>query len=526
MKQFRQFLSLVLTLLICLLPLQALAENAPDDTTYNTLTVTLSNLTVDAPSLPIGVLPLSLSVSLGIDGTTLDTLRALFSLSADFDGEDLIDVIGALEDNQLKLHISEMSQDISVPMNQALETLLSEIFLFGEPLSEAPIEFMEAFGALLAEIDALLSSQLLAEPSETPSHYYYSEDDWRSFYTEYPARMRAVPAGEEEITFEGKTYTARKYTYRVDRLTEEEYSEYREGLAITSEAERIATVATAGLEDAVTRMIDIGYEMWEKKYSSASSDKSYAADASYNEVTYSEEGTFYLIDEVMGTLENSVKTIHYPDGEDSEDYVQNVEFISYMTDSKMVSETVSTGSDGSTREVSSVTVGEDGTFTVIETLQQTGSIDYGSYALTYSSDTSTTEIISEDSMTLDSEETIFYSYSSGGTVETESQTTKTHMQTEYLSDTLAEIRVSMNTAALSGGAENHSNISADFTMERGTLPEGTLLRVSGKPFNPLDASEEERNAYDKELSQLLIDIISSIIPPIETPSSVGGALLG
>ncbi len=526
MKQFRQFLSLVLALLICLLPLQASAENVSDDITYNTLTITLNDFTINDPSLPINTLPLSLSASLGMDGTTLDTLRALISLSADLDGEDLIDVSGALEDNQLKLHISGISQDISIPMNQALEALLSNVFLFGEPLSEAPVEFMEAFGDLLAEINALLGNQLLAEPAETPSHYYYSEDDWRSFYTEYPARMRAVPAGEEEITFEGKTYTARKYTYRVDRLTEEEYIEYREGLAITSEAERASTAATAGLDDAVTRMIDIGYEMWEKKHLSASSDESSAADASYNEVTYSEEGTFYLIDEVMGTLETSVKTIHYPVGESSEAYVQNVEFISYMTDSKMVSETVSTGSGGSTRESSSVTIGEDGTFTVIETLQQTGSMDYGSYAITYGAGTTTTEIISENSMTLDSEETISYSYSSGGTVETESQTTKAHMQAEYLSDTMAEIRIATNTAIVSGGTESHSDISADFTMERGTLPEGTLLRVSGKPFNPLDASKEELTAYEKELSQLLIKLISSLIPPIETPSSVGGALLG
>ncbi len=523
MTRLRRIFSLMLVLLLCLEPLHASAQSAAVDTDqYNMITFTSNSITIDDPSLPIDNLPLSLSLTFGTDGTTFDTLRTLISMSVGFDGENLIDAAAALENNEVKLHIAGMSQDIAIPMNQALESLLSNTFLGGEPLSEAPIEFMEAFGELLTEINSLLAQGPFAQASETPSHYLYSEDDWRSFFVEYPARMRAVPAGEEEITFEGNTYTARKYTYHIDRLSFDEYQQYRDGLIITNEEYRASTAATAGLEAALEKMYEIGAEMQTEK--NASEDSAYASeDTAYAEPVYSEDGTFYLIDEVMGTLETGTRTIHYSDGTE---YVENIEFISYMTDSQLLMETVSTTSTGSTRDSSSVTAGEDGTFTIVSTSQAVQTMNYGEYSFTYRTDSTATEAISNDSITMSMEGITSYTYSADNVTETDSEIVRMDMQMNVVSDTQAELSTSMSTVYLSGGEESASNFAMDFTIEMGMLSEGTLLRVSGKPFNPLDASDEELTAYGEELSELLINIITSLIPAIETPSSVGGALLG
>ncbi len=527
MKQIRFILALLLALSLCLTSVCALAES--DTPEYNLVTITLDSFTMSEPSLYSGTLPLDVKLTIGEDGHSLDTLRALVALDIGFDGEHLITLEFALEENAFKLHLDGISQDISIPMNQALEELLSEIFLGGEPLSEAPPEFMEAFGDLLTEIDTFASAPTLRADEETPEYYIYSEADWRSFFVEYPSKMRAVPAGEEEIVFEGKTYTARKYTYHIDHLSYNEYEEYRSGLLMTNEEYRASEAYTAGLQEAIDRMVGIGLQYsLDRQLERQTADNGGTAIAEmeydpYEGYFFSEEGTFYLIDEVMGTLESGTRTMHYPDGTE---YAENVEFMSYLTDTQLVMETISTAPTGSTRETNSVTLGEDGTTTVVSTVESSETSSYEDFSYSMSSSVKNTEVIGETGSVEDQEETYTITYTADGVTDTQTERTATHTEVEYLSDSQAKMSISTVFSSAYGGATNESLFSADLTIDLGVMPEGTLLRISGKPFNPLNATEAELDAFAKELEQWLMNIVYSIIPPIETPSSVGGALLG
>lgn len=517
-------LSFILALLLALMtPACARAESSAPD--YNLITVTFDSLTVNQPSLYSGTLPLDIKMTVGADGKTFDTLRALAAMDIGFDGEQLITLEAAIEENAVKLHLSGMSQDISIPMNQALEELLSSAFLHGEPLSEAPVEFMEAVGDFLNEINTLASGEMLMKRTVAPKYHVYSEEDWRSFFVEYPAKMRAIPAGEEEIVFEGKTYTARKYTYHVDHLTYEEYEEYREGLLMTNEEYRSSEAATAGLEEVISRMTEIGDQYYLDRPAADNGNTAVVEKESdpYEGYFFSEEGTFYLIDEVMGTLETGSHTIHYPDGTD---YVENIEFMSYLTDTQLVMETVSTASTGSTREVNSVTLGEDGIDTVITTIESSMVSDYADFSYTVNSFIQNTEVISDTGSVTDEEESYTVIYTADGATDTQTERTVTHSEVEYLSDSQAKMSISTTFSSTYAGETSESLFSADLTVDLGTMPEGTLLRISGKPFNPLSATEEELEAFAAELEQLLTNIVYFFLPPIETPSSVGGALLG
>lgn len=516
MTRVTRFLALLMTLLLAL-PCAALAEAQTAEPDYNQITFTLNGFTIDEPSFFSGTLPVALTASIGMDGDTLDTLRAFAELDADFDGEDLLYLCAAVENSEIKLHLDGMEPDISIPMNQALEYVLSEAFLYGEPLSEAPAEFFEAFGDLLDEVNALISDGIFGQLTETPSHYHYSEEDWRSFFVEYPSKMRAMAAGEEEITFEGKTYTARKYTYRIDRLTAAEYDEYREGLIITNEEYRLSKIVAAGIEDAMNRMYEIGYAM---KYP----EEAAAADAPEdNSYRYSEEGTFYMIDEIMGTLETGTKTVHYPDGTE---YVESIEQMSYMTDTQLVIEDVSTTEYGTSRESTAVTIGEDGSFTIVTSAQATEVYDYDSYSYTYVTDVAVTEVISDEQMVTDEVSTTTVTVSADGMTDSQTQTSTDHFEASYLSETAADLSFSTALSTVYGGETTESHYAMDCTVEIGTMSDDMLLRVSGKPLNPIEASEDDATAYAEALYQWLMNIVNSVIPAIETPAGIGGALLG
>ena len=72
----------------------------------------------------------------------------------------------------------------------------------------------------------------------------------------------------------------------------------------------------------------------------------------------------------------------------------------------------------------------------------------------------------------------------------------------------------------------HLSLCADLDLLLSTLPEGTLLPVSGEAIDLFEADEETLDALLTDLEALFMQAVGALIPAPETPSSVGGALLG
>lgn len=519
----RRALLLLLSLLICSLPLSALAEgNLPSAEHLNMTTVAVTDIRYDAGGGETE-LPMSVEFSIGMDPAARRAM-ALLNLAT---GESPLTFMGSIESEEIRARISGVEQGIAMPLEQAEDELIKLTLLMGMEYED----IREETRAALDEYLTLLEESMLvpAEVVESGNlvDAMYPADAWREEYEKYPSLLNAVPAGEEEITLFGTVYTAKKYTYSMERATEEEYNAFYEAY----DAHYYG--AAGELDQAYSRLMELVIEdytalmetsdIWTDDGSiekSESGSLSEWDEAEQYEYFYSMEGVIWLVDEVMGTVEQCTATTHAPDG----DYVEEYYYADQLTDNAMRYETTNTGADpygGASSYTDSMTVQSDETGRIlIEGATLTG-VDYPDDPdYSYATNLSWRGEMTEDRLLLTVNETTSGSLSSQQVM---SMTADFALGQEEETGLINRFSgpFTLNADMLGESFSLSMNIDALLS----TLPAGTLLPMSGETINPFDADEETLSQLMTDLEALLMQTFASFIPAPETPSGVGGALL-
>jgi len=505
-----------LLLVLCLSAGGALAEGiftSEEDAPYTMFTLTLENISGDALDAFLSA-PLTARMGFGAEA---DPVRGFIMFGLGTGEENALSAFCALEDDTVKLYVDGLGQDIAFSVGEMIDSLVAELLPEGMTLQEASPEFQQALADVLNACSAEFSAVFAEDMIET-AHYYGmpTEDAWRSYWVSYPALMHAVPAGEEEITLFGEKYVAKKYTYDNQSMTYEEMEEYR--AALESWKDSSSEALSAEFDEALARLEKETLKLLDEQYSTLVTTEDMTA--SY---TYSDQGTFYMVEEVLGILESGSYTMNM--GEEYGTLTSVVNSACKHSGGDFRMEHVESTSDGQAAQIIlRMTEHEDGT---IETLEE----ENASYTFTnasgeangtYEAGTKTTRLVKGDSMVVDTIETVSQKVLSDASYNY-STSSQHHMELTMESDTRGTGVVTMT--------ETSDGISTDIAsgnliIEAGYLPEGELLRLSGQPFNPFTATEEEQTALMEQVEKLLLDFFNSLVPAPEPAPGVGGALLG
>lgn len=519
----RSLISLTCALLLCLTPLCASAEA---EAGAAMLTVTLENMrgTADGEEF---TLPMTVQLSAGAD---LDALRAFLMLGLDGEETDAAAMV-SVEDGEVRAALTGMETGLVMPFEDAAKEFISQFLLggmaydtVGEELQQAAADYLRLY------VDSLTETGENAV-SGNPLDAFYPAGAWAEEHEAYPALLNAVPAGEEEITLFGQTCTARKYTYSLTRTTAEEYdafmSAYREYYSETDK-----------LDEAYMRLEDLLYEEWEA-YGSES-PAAWADNGSLSEreggslsewddretyeVFYSLQGTIWQVDEMMGTLDECILTVHYPDGDATEKSV----YSDMHTGSCVRIESSSESLDeawpdwrSTSADSTAVTLTENGAIIVdLQTLTSEEEEDYSA-----SSRTKTHMEFTDTRLVLDAD------YFCGGSLydglpESSSIRADLAFTHDAVSDRWGTVSGPVSVQVSGSTPDSTANISADLSVRLSPFPFGELLPAPEKSINPLDADDAEAEAFIEELQTALIRLAGAFITGPQTPPSVGGALIG
>lgn len=525
-------LSFLLAFLLLMTPAFALAEQtpaaAPAESYMMTLTIDSIAGTLDGQS---GELPLTIRISAGGD---LHSARGFAMI-----GVNDLAMMGSVESGEVRAMISGMDTGIAMPLNGAIEWLVSNGLLWGMDYNEVSDELRAAADEYLA-----LMFESFSEVQEDPTgellDMLYPLDDWKAEYDVYPSLLHADPAGEEEITLFGQTCTARKYTYSCERLTEEEYNEY------FKEHDEFYAAQDGGFSEeqqaAYDRLTELVEAEYEEKFGSSEppveawtddgslSEWTGEADASLSEwseeedyeIFYSESGVIWQVDELLATVRESTFIWHMPDGDQTE--------TSYYAD--MRTETTVRTDETTDFSCSHCALRESTVANTLITVTESGMesreylhTDYSDEDYSFSSVSDMHAVYDDHGVTADmkAETDIQMDGYNGG-----SELTEMHLDLAFTpkdgSDTYGTLSgpVTLKASAAGQLIDGGANLTIDVLP----LPEGELLRLPPDTFNPLDAAQETIDSFLSELEKLLIKSIGSLIPAPKTPSSVGGALLG
>lgn len=515
-------LLLLLSLLICALPLSALAEgDLPSAEHLNMTTVAVTDIRYDSGDGETE-LPLSVEFSVGMDPAARRGM-ALLNLAT---GESPLTFMGSIEDEEIRARISGVEQGIAMPLQQAEDELIKTTLLMGMEYDE----ISEETRAALDEYLSLLEESMLVPAEVVESgdliDTMYPADAWREEYEKYPSLLNAVPAGEEEITLFGTVYTAKKYTYSMERATEEEFSAFYEAydahyygaageleLAYSLLMELVIADYTALMETSDIWTDDGSIE------ESESGSLSEWDEAEQYEYFYSMEGVIWQVDEVMGTVEQCTATTHAPDG----DYVEEYYYADQLTENAMRYESANTAADpygGASSYTDSMTIQSDESGRIlIEGATLTGG-EYDDEDYSYASNLSWRAEMTESRLLISVDESSSDSYSGDQTI---AMTADFALGQEAETGLINRFSGPFTLSADMLGESFSLSMNVDALLS--TLPAGTLLPMSGETINPFNADEETLAQLTTDLEALLMRTFGSLIPVPETPGGIGGALL-
>lgn len=521
-NRLRRVLILTLSLILCLLPFCTRAEESlPSADHLNTTSVSVRNIRYD-DGTGEQPLPITLDMTMGADLPSRRAM-ALVSLNA---GAEPITFMGSVEQEEIRARVSGLETGLAMPLQTVLDALIQNALLLG--LSKD--EISEETRAALDEYLALLEESMLV-PAEVIDgsdliEAMYPADQWREEYENYPGLMNAVPAGEEEITLFGKVYTAKKYTYSLENASDEEYAAFYE-------AYNAYYHGPAGeLEAAYARLTELVHadytakmeteNIWKDNGAAGESEKNSLSEwdeAQQSGGLYTIQGTIWLVDEVMGMIEEYTAAVLDEYGEYTTTYVLS----DMLADDCMRSESTYTESDSycvyTTTESVSIETDETGR-TVMENTAITHAAYPGEDYSTGSRMTSRAEMTG-DRLLVTISEGMTGSGRSEQLMEAAADfALSTEESTSLLNHASGPVRFSMNMPG------QKISVSMDLDMKLGTLPEGELLPMTIEAVNPFEADEEALSRLMSDLEALLLRAFGSLIPAPETPPSVGGALLG
>ena len=520
-NRLRRAFLLTLSLLLCLLPPCAGAEELPSADHLNMTSVSVRNIRYD-DGTGEQPLPMTLDITMGADLPARRAM-ALVSLNA---GNAPITFMGSVEQDEIRARLSGLETGLAMPLHTAEEEIIRSSLLLGlqdDEISEETRAALDEYLALL-EQSMLLPAGVLDSRNIIES--MYPIDLWREEYEKYPSLLNAVPAGEEEITLFGQTYTARKYTYSLENATDEDFAAFYEAY------DSYYHGVTGELDAAYERLMELVYadytakmekeDVWKDNGASEGSEKGSLSEwdeAQQPGYLYNIEGTIWQVDEILGQLEQYTATALGPDGE----YTTSYTYSDMLTDSLVRYESALTEEDSYCTYTSADSMS-------LET-DETGRIVMEKTALTHAA------YPGED-------------YAAGARMTSRAEMTGSSLllslsetmtgsgQTEQLMEMNADFALGTEEAT---GLLNRASGPLSFSMNMlgqkfsaamdleillSTLPEGELLPMNIETINPFEADEETMAQFTSELEALLLRTFGSFIPAPETPPSVGGALLG
>ncbi len=514
-----------LCLLVCLLPLCALAEQAaPSADHLNMTAVTVRNIRYDDGGGET-VLPLTVDLSFGADPAAR---RAVALLSLNTGGAPFT-FLGSVEEEEVRARLSGIDPLLTASLPLLEDELIRSTLLLGleyEACSEEALEALDEYLALLEE--SMLMPAKVVESSDVVEALYPA-DAWREDYEKYPSLMNASPAGEEEITLFGKVYTAKKYTYSMENATEEEF------LAFYEAYDAHFYGSTGELDEAYENLMNLVYEdlaasmqtddVWKDDGSAAESESGSLSEwdeSEQYEYYYSIEGTIWQVDEVMGMLEEYTAVTRGPEGE----YVDTYSYSDMLVDGLMRYESTSSEYDpyynAASSYTDSMTVQSDETGRILMEGTTLSGVEYPDDPdYSYATSLGWRSEVTGDHLLLSMNETVSGLYESDQVM---SMTADFALGQEEKTGLLNSASGSLSFLIDMMG--EHLSLSMDLDLLLSTLPEGTLLPVFGEAIDLFEADEETLDALLTDLEALFMQAVGALIPAPETPSSVGGALLG
>ncbi|MBQ2957501.1 MAG: hypothetical protein IJE08_13705 [Clostridia bacterium] len=524
-------LALLMSLIMLAMPLSAQAEAGVP--VPNMFTFVIDNISYSTDG-EITELPVSFEMSMGWEGASLDDLRAaaLISLTSGYSSAALM---GSIESGEVRARVSGIDTGILMPYGKALDAFISQTLLMGLTYDQISEETREALDKYLTLLEESMTAPIDVSEPESALEALYPRDAWLDDYEKYPALLNATPAGDEEITLFGTTYTAHKYTYSFARLTGEEYDQFYQAYdehfyGAVSELEE----ALAELEELVWADFDAVYG---DSYGTYNPDVIWTDDGTLtggislsewdeeqpDDITYSIEGTIWQVDEVLGMLETYTATTHAPDGET----VETCTISDMLTDTAMRMETVSSSKDsyGNTKsqsELTSYSFAESGD--VIIDGYVSSEFDYPEFDYAGSTDVEYRIATAGDAMTID-----VRMGESGADPDLEILPVYTAIHADLTADAdeeTGEIRSVGGTMTVTTAASGpETKVSLDMKMTMDMLPEGELLVLPEQVINPMEADEAALNAFTEQLFNMFMQFAASLIPTPEAPPTIGGALL-
>ena len=234
---------------------------------------------------------------------------------------------------------------------------------------------------------------------------------------------------------------------------------------------------------------------------------------------YTIEGTIWQVDEVLGMLEEYTASILGPDGEYTTDYV----YSDMLTDNCMRYESTCTESDSyctsSVTEAMTMQADETGRI-LLEGATLTGA-SYPDEDFVSSSRVDWHSEMTESRLLLTMDAAASNSYQSDQAMTLTADFALGQEEATGLTN-----RASGTLSVLMDMMDERFSVSMDLDMMLSSLPEGELLPMAVEAVNPFEADEETLAQLMADLEALFMQTIGSLIPAPETPSSVGGALLG
>ncbi len=538
MKKSVRISTFFLALLLFLLPTAAQAE-AAGTPAPNMFTLRVNNIVLTENGQTTEQ-PYAVELTAGFD---LKNMRGAALVSLIADNLDF-SLMGSIESDEIRAQISDMETGILMPLTETEDMLIQDLLLMGLTYDQIAEDTREALTDLLdlmeSEYSELIAAAVAPETQPTLLDAMYPADLWKTDYESWPDRMKAVLEGEEEINLFGETYTARKYTYSLENATYEEY----EACYLAEDPYNVVDETSAAFEEAYDKLTELVERDYEAIYGalplqafmdSMTDDDLWTDDgtvtegeggslseweeAAAPETLYSISGTLWMVDEVMGIVEEYELITTSPDG----DQVERCTYSDMLTGNVMRYEEKLTyefeGYFSSTSISSASIVQQDNgdavydQYSLLETL-------YDGESEPYRAETTSKTVITGNRMIHDTVVTgtgYFYEpgFMSDGVMNIHMELTEeTDDETGMLNDISGMISVLADGTA----------VSMDIGLTTGFLPAGELLPRPEQAINPLTADEETMAAFSEEMATHFMQLIGSLMPAPETSSSVGGAL--
>ncbi len=520
MKQF-------LCMLLCLALMLGVCAQAQEIPEYNQLTVTMDGIGLEEFTGKHTSIfqPLRIKVRIGL-GADFDAARALASLAVVNDKTDKgVSVVGALENETVKLRVDGMRSDISFSTSDLMNALLSGLLPPDMTLEEAPIEFQQALSDVQSNFVKLLnivySEKIPLSPYAAISlgdadiklplpnsqGLVPTEEEWLASLDAYTQRPNVVPVGEEEITLLGESRPAMKYTFTQEVYEVNNLWDLPAETLSDPELQQLA----ADIQDSIERLRTESYKLIYG--TDFAPDQTSGIPISIPEM----QGTVYIAKDGSALLKSYAFSV---EGE-SNPYQTVTEEITSYADGTVRTESTSRSGNYTFRSVEQITEHEDGS---IEMYQENGTL----YSYTFEGDvtdlreenTTVTAQFGSDLLSIDIMQSARQENETLGNYENNVHS-RLEMTKERSDRWTGGFFVKVKDNEISPLL-----LTANLTVDFSFLPEGDLISLSDNLFNPFTADSEEENAMMEELSTVLTNAVFSLFFPPEAAPGVGGALIG